>query len=404
MLQRYPPQYSTSKQILCGIWETVCLVFQILRNIKNTFPNFGKRFTFVFRIWEKRTFFSHFLTIHSKINERTNMASKELQKNFFKQIQTNIDPISLIDELINLLHISASGAYRRINGETLMSIEELTAVLNRYPMVSFESFIRPQQIAYNFPSMIVPPQNMFEFLDAIEKDITQIAASPNAFISYAAMEVPFFQYLLVPEIAAFKLYMWSRTVWHLEGSKHQSFELEKNKTQIVFQSQIERIAQLYASIAGEEIWNNNMLDITLNQIRYCYHAGRFKKKEDVPKLFDLLRGLIQKLNNIIIFGEKRSGDGFAQVQVWYNELVQNNAFILVQLSEKQRFIYTIFDAPNFMNSSESRMCAYSQAFFNRLKSYSLPLNEAMNDNNRLLFINRLNKKVNAFEQDLFDNN
>ena len=331
------------------------------------------------------------------------MESKELQIKLFKQIQERIAPINLIDELIVLFRISTSGAYRRINGETLITIDELANVLNRYPMVSFESLIRPQQIVYNFPSMIAPPKNMFEFLDAIERDLIQIAALPNPFISYAAMEVPFFHYLLVPEIAAFKLYMWSRTVWHLEATKHQPFELENNKTQIVFQSQIQRIAQLYASIAGEEIWNNNMLDITLNQLRYCYHAGRFKKKEDIRKLFDLLRGLIQKLNNIVIFGEKRSGDGVAKVQVWYNELVQNNAFILVQLSEKQRFVYTIFDAPNFMNSSESRMCEYSQAFFNRLKSYSLPLNEAINDSNRLLFIDRLNKKVNAFELDLFDN-
>ncbi len=330
------------------------------------------------------------------------MNPKAIQKQLLQQIHQHIAPVNLADELSELLNITKSGAYRRIKGETLLSMEDLAKILTRYETVSFEKIVKPNQVAYQFRSLTNPITSISDYLTIIEQDLLRLTAHPNVFISYVAQEVPFFHYLLVPEIAAFKLYMWSLTVWNLDAMRHERFDLDTYQQDEKLQNQIKRIVQLYASIAGEEIWNSNMFDITLNQIRHCYLSGRFLKEGDARKMFSLLRELIHKLNNMAAAGQKRYEETVAHLSVWYNELVQNSTFILIQLSEKNYFVYTIFDAPNFMQSTDTHIYAYSQVFFEKVKSYALPLNGGVNERNCQLLFNRLSRKLDFFEGELFN--
>ncbi len=298
------------------------------------------------------------------------MNTKDIQKQLLQQIHQHIAPVNLADELSELLNITQSGAYRRIKGETLLSLEDLAKILTRYETVSFEKIVKPNQVAYQFRSLTNPITSICDYLTTIEYDLQRLVLYPKVFMSYAAQEVPFFHYLLMPEIAFFKLYMWSLTIWHLHPMKHETFDLEAYQKDEKLQNQINRIANLYASIAGEEIWNSNMFDNTLNQIRHCYLSGRFPKEEDARKMFSLLRGLIQKLNDMVATGQKKHEQTVAPLSVWYNELVQNSTFILIRFLEKNAFIYTVFDAPNFMQSTDTSISAYSEAFFEKMKSYA----------------------------------
>ncbi len=330
------------------------------------------------------------------------MNPKDIQKKLLQQIHQHIAPVNLADELSELLNITRSGAYRRIKGETLLSLEDLTKILTRYEAVSFEKIVKPNQVAYQFRSLTNPIKSISDYLTIIEQDLQRLTAFPKIFMSYAAQEVPFFHYLLVPEIAVFKLYMWSLTVWHLHPMTYESFDLEACQKDEKLQHQIKRIAHLYASIAGEEIWNSNMFDNTLNQIRHCYLSGRFLKEQDARKMFFLLRGLLQKLNNMITNGHKKYEQTVAPLFVWYNELVQNSTFILIRLSEKNTLVYTVFDAPNFMQSADTTINVYSEAFFDKMKSYALPLNGGVNERNCQLLFNRLSRKLDFFEGELFN--
>ena len=330
------------------------------------------------------------------------MNSKEIQKQLFQKIHQHIAPVNLADELTELFNTTLSGAYRRIKGETLLSIEELVRILEHYPFLSFEKFVRPNQISYTLPCLTTQPHNMLDYLSTIERDLKQITIYPKAFISYVAQEVPFFHYLMVPEIAAFKMYMWSRTVWNVENLLHASFDLEKYRQDDLLLNQMKRIVSLYASVETKEIWNSNMFDITLNQIRHCYLAGLFKKgDDDVREIFVLLRGLIQKLRDIVVLGQKKGNERSAKCTVWYNELMQNSAFILFHLSENVQLVYNIFDAPNFMQSSDFNAFDYSQTFFDKLSGFALPLTGGVSERNMPLFFDRLNRKMDIFEHDLF---
>ncbi len=142
----------------------------------------------------------------------------------------------------------------------------------------------------------------------------------------------------------------------------------------------------------------------LNQVRHAYLSGYFKNKNDVPKMLTAIRELVENMRKMASSGEKKVADSdvpkTGHLKVWYNELVHHSAIILVQLTGNQRFIYNIVDAPNFMYSFDTSACAYSFAFFERLKSYALPIFGGVNERNMTLLFQRIQEKIDAFEQEL----
>ncbi|NJN34446.1 MAG: hypothetical protein HC817_09530 [Saprospiraceae bacterium] len=332
------------------------------------------------------------------------MDSRNIQKQIFEQISQHIAPVNLAEDIAKLFNTTKSSVYRRINGETALSMEELMILLKHYPFLSFDKLTRPHQVSYTFPSLTGKPNNTFAYLNTMEQSMQQIALFPNALIGYAAQEIPFFHYLMLPEMAAFKFYVWSRTVWGLETARNKSFDLSEYEQDDIFRNQIHRLFLSYASIDSEEIWHSNMPDITLNQVRHAYLSGYFKNKADMLKVLTSIRVLIENMRKMAASGEKKATNfdapSVGNLKVWYNELVHHSAVILVQLTEKQRFIYNIFDAPNFIYSHDPSVCAYSFTFFDRLKTYALPVFGGVNERNLVLLFQRIDKKIEAFEQEL----
>ena len=243
------------------------------------------------------------------------------QKEWLNAIQQFIAPIRLSHVLETHFHFSSSAAYRRINGDKPLTFDETAWLLVTYP-VSLESSLRPNTIRYTVPALHAQPTSPSAYLDLIEKDLTVLAAEPTCLIQYMANEIPFFYYLLSPELAYFKLYMWSLTVWEIEGKKNKSFDIEVFRKDAHLNNQIKRLIVLYSSVASEEIWNINMLDTTLNQIQYCRDAERFKNPADAHFLVEILRGLLEKLKGIVAASKKLhdypNNTPLAANHIWYN--------------------------------------------------------------------------------------
>lgn len=331
------------------------------------------------------------------------MNPADVQTEFFKQIQQKIAPRKLANDLVDILTASKSRAYRLINNEQSLSIEELAKIMAHYNTISFDKFVRPNQAPFVLPVLTNAPKNVFDYLDVIETDLEEAKQYPEALISYAAQDLLIFHYFLVPEIALFKLYMWDRTIWDFEESRYEPFDLDKQRQNIKLLAQIERIADAYALIDSEEVWNVNMLDVTLNQIQYCYLSGHFKDSKQVQYLLDLLKQLSRKLHNLAVLGHKKNTPhktSSGKLSVWYNELIHNNALILARASETHRLVFSVFDSPNFMYSMDTSIYEKSQIFFDKLKKFSNCIDGAEADPARHVFFRRLNQKITFLEDSL----
>ncbi len=325
------------------------------------------------------------------------MNPQAIQNQLFALIQQKIQPRRVSNEIGPLLSIAPSAVYRRLTGETFLSFEQLLLLLQHYD-ISFEQLTNPLAISFELPTLLSPPKRLTDFLHLIETDLTELNHHPLSKIRFAALEVPIFYYLSSPALAAFKFFMWQRTVTPLTNYTLNKFTFSEFTHDSTLQMQIKNMVELYNRIESEEIWNSNMFDITLNQIRYCLHAGLFQDKKDVKILIDSSKQLIAHFENIIAQGKKSTEPHAASIKVWYNELFQNGMFILSETPHKS-LVYNSFDVPNFMVSANSEMYKVGLNFFNRMKSFSLDI-MGVNEINRHRFFERLYRKIELFEKEL----
>ena len=325
------------------------------------------------------------------------MNSQDIQKQLFTLIEQKIQPRKLSGELGQLLSIAPSAVYRRLSGETLISFEQLLILLEHYD-ISFEQLTNPLAISFELPTLLMPARKLAEFLNLIETDLAELGQQGSSMIRFAALEVPIFYYLSSPTIAAFKFYMWQRSLMPLDNYTLNKFSFKEFTGDSPLQMHMKNMVDLYNRIESEEIWNSNMFDITLNQIRYCLNAGLFKNTSDVKILTESIKQLIGHFETIVGTGKKSTSDNAAPIRVWYNELFQNGMFILSETKHK-KLIYNSFDVPNFMVSGNLEMYKVGLNFFNRMKSFSLDI-MGVNEINRHRFFERLYRKIEVFEKEL----
>jgi hypothetical protein len=328
--------------------------------------------------------------------KRKNMQPQNVQQQLFTLIEQKIQPRKLSAELGDLLSIAPSAVYRRLSGETLISFEQLLLLIKHYD-IPFGQLTDPLAISFELPTLLTPPKKLMEFLTFLEKDLVELKRDSASKIRFAALEVPLFYYLMFPQLAAFKFFMWRRTLWQSKNPALTKFSFSEYTNDSPLQMQIKNMVDLYSTIDGEEVWNSNMFDITLNQMRYCLSAGLFQDPNDVKILIQNSKDLIAHFEMMAIKGKKTTDKDAASIKVWYNELFQNGMFILTETSSKS-LIYNAFDVPNFMVSSNSEMYKVGLNFFNRMSSFSLDIMGA-NEVNRHQFFGRLSRKIDIFEKE-----
>ncbi|MBL7817303.1 MAG: hypothetical protein JNL70_20015 [Saprospiraceae bacterium] len=323
------------------------------------------------------------------------MNPQDIQEQIFAQIAHKTKPRKLSAVLGEVLNITASAAYRRISDNTLLSFDQLV-ILSRHFNIPLDPLMDATAINFRLPSLATKPKNIYEYLAQTEQGLKNLVQSPKRILRYMAVEMPFYYFLSFPHLAAFKFYMWGRTLWHSDRGAFASFNFGEYTQDKVLQSLTERIVAYNNQIATEEIWNDDMLNMTYKQIHYCQNAGLFESDEDVAILLNDLKSLVTHLKSVAKAGQKGGNDTATSIQIWDNEIFQNSMLILTEADE-QKMIYTNIDVPNFMVSHDAALYQVSLDFFNRVQSFSNDIT-SVNEASRRDYFERLHKKTAIYEQ------
>ena len=204
--------------------------------------------------------------------------------------------ISLVDELSDLLKISSDSAYRRIRGESSLSIEEIILLCKHFKL-SFDSFINNehsvnfsyQSISCNTNSFICYLKNMKAGLEAILK-----YPAEQQQIIFAAEDIPVFHHFAHPALITFKLFYWNKSILNapeLEGEKFEGIDTEPALKMLT-----QEIYELYAKIPVIEIWSDNTINSTIKQIEFYWDAGIFLSKKDALLICNELNQMLARIN------------------------------------------------------------------------------------------------------------
>lgn len=300
-----------------------------------------------------------------------------------------------VEALMELLSHSKDGIYRRLRGDTLLTPDEITALARRFG-ISLDSLAAgsSDKVIFSYNRFSRNITSFQQYLEQVHQSLSAFIRQPGTQVYYASQEIPIFIYMLLPELATFKLYVYGLTSWDFEYLRGRKFSLDIITPQELALTR--QAASLYTRLDSIDLWCSSIVDNTLNQVEYIAAAGRFERQEDAFLLCDKVLEAVRHTRAMAEAGRKflpggSPVDANGSFDLYYNELSSTNNTILA-LSEAGNLLFTTFDTPNFLMTTDERLCRQIHEWFTSIISRSTSIS-FHSGKDRNIFFNRLERKV-----------
>ena len=300
-----------------------------------------------------------------------------------------------VDHLSELLDISPDGIYRRINGQTVLSTDELvTIVQSTGQSLDRLSLQDAHHLIFTYNQLPSPITSFEGYLKSVASNLSQFATQDDIRIYYASHEIPVFLYYAYPKILSFKLFMYGLTVWtfpELEKKKFR-FDLVSAEAHAV----ASQMAMVYSAMPTNELWSVGILESTLGQLEYLAEVERFEDPRDAIVICEELLDLVSHLHQMAEAGKKfprgeSPGSQSGRFNLFYNQFTYTNNIILAILPTYQVMFITIHH-PNFLRTTDQALCQWQSQWFERMLKSSISIS-VHSSRERDRFFNSLRRKV-----------
>ncbi len=324
----------------------------------------------------------------------------KIQQQFFEKIREKLNPeFSLVHEISETLGISYDSAYRRLRGEKKLTLTEAFVLANHFH-ISFDQFNGHTNDVFLFKTYHIEPQkfDVIKWVDFIYNNLKELAFEPECKMIYAAKDPPIFQYFMVPEILAFKLFFWRKTLFYSDDLAQTKFKVSDISQELV--QKCKAIANLSLTIPITEIWNEDTFRILIRQIEYYWVSDYFESKEDLVILIERLEQWLDHYKKeaelgirFPFKGEPNGQEG--KYQLYENEIVINDNAIHVNAGNKS-YCYLTYNVLGLLCNNNKAFCDRMYHFMENLISKS-NLISAVGEKERNRFFNKLHDKIDQFK-------
>ncbi len=296
------------------------------------------------------------------------------QKQFFNKIEDIIPAsTSMVNELIDLLGISMDSAYRRLRGETALTIDEVIVLCNHYK-ISFDSFINLESgnVSFNYTLMDEGLKSFAKYHESLLRDMKIIESAKQKRIVYACEDIPVFHNISLEPIAKFKMFYWMKSIMNTP-----EFEGEQFDPSLIPESFTERarqIYELYCVIPSVEIWTDTTIQSTVKQIEFYWESGMFKSRHDALDICDSLKQELEIVQKQAENSSKYLKPGIPpeyenNYELYFSEIEITNNCVFVNLGQT-RAVYLGHLSFNTMSTSNSGYCHETEMWLENLKRKS----------------------------------
>jgi len=265
----------------------------------------------------------------------------QVQKKFLDEIRGKIPKnISFAEIIAEDLNISNDSAYRRIRGDTYLSIEECMVLCAKYN-VSLDSFFMNANnyVIFNHRAIDIETFSFESYFKSILVNLEAVKRFEVKEVIYAAKDMPPYYLFEFDSLAAFKLFFWMSNIHNFPEYENQVFDLEIFSKKLLGLSK--KVWESYVSIPSTEIWSDETVNATLRQIEFMYDCGRIKSKEDVLKLYEDLREVIEHMHKQAkkgfkyLYGKENASGDEKNFQLYYNEIVIADNTVFFKMGDTQ---------------------------------------------------------------------
>ncbi len=320
--------------------------------------------------------------------------SNTIQSQFLDQIRDLIsDKISFVDTLADILKVSRDSAYRRIRGETVLSLDEAKKLCDLFG-VSLDVLLSPSVNTSLFHHRALSTTYTLErWLNSVGSNLTHISSCQQKEMIIAARDMPTFHNFRSPELSAFKMFFWLKTIIKDPNYSNQLFALDV--IPIPIQQAAQKLWKLYATVPSVEIWSDEAINETIKQIEFYYECRFFADKNMATLLFDRLIGLLNLIKEEARHGEKSNGVEF---RLFVNEILIANNTILARRDHK-RIVYINYNTLNLLTTHQASFCDKTEKYLNNLTKNSI-LISASAEKERNKFFNKMKERIEGSKSNL----
>lgn len=304
--------------------------------------------------------------------------------------------VSLADQLTEILELSQDSAYRRIRGETDMSVDEAIKLCNHYkiPIAYFTDEI-PGLVNFKYLPPDGKKETFYKHLQMVFNASDALLNHDDRRIIYGAIDAPVFQYFGFEQLAAFKMHFWMNVI---DGVKIFKDYYDFNDIDREFLALTKKIHETYLVIPSDEIWPEDIVRPTLKQIEYYYESDYFKKPDDALAILDCLLQMVNHAEQMTALSCKlKPGDTtkqqYAEFNLYQSDVLLGNNTILTVADGK---ITTYISHLTFsvMGTNSGRYAEQTEAWLKRILSKS-NLISGISEKNRARYFKNLRKLIEA---------
>jgi hypothetical protein len=290
---------------------------------------------------------------------KTNIMNR-LDTVFLKKLYDNCKKnISFIEEIASVLDISYDAAYRRIKHKAKLSFSEAIKLAKHFN-VSIDNVINQdlptEKLIVTKSTEINSVDDIELYFKSIINNFTHIQYQADIHIIYNAKDLPLFYFTRNELLSKFLIYIIQYLL--IKGFPQKKITVEQNIIPISVLQAAKKFGDLYHNINITEIWNNNVLESTLNQIVYFYEIKLLNYSTAI-KLCNELTNVLKEIEEESYIGKRKNKEN-SFLEIYNNELIPLNNNVILTMKNKKKMItpyfyikYLIIDDQKFINEYQS---------------------------------------------------
>ncbi len=276
--------------------------------------------------------------------------------------------------LADVLNITESAAYRKLKGETALTVEEFFFLANKY-QIDLNQF-SPSQNAFVFKGNLVYNDKAYveQYFSETKNFLTQIIAGKGV-LHNLSKDIPLFYYFAHNELGWFKIFFMLKYILLDEHWAQSSFDMQSMADTLM--AQAKSYTETYQQVNTSEVWNLESVNTTLHQLEFACDTNVLNSAELVHKLYTQLAEIlfvVQKqaaLGNKVNFNNKQKNE--ASFKLYHNDLyLAHNSYFLEM--QTQQYSFVSFGVFNYIFTEDAKFNDYTANHFKNIQSKSISLN------------------------------
>ncbi|WP_111682109.1 hypothetical protein [Winogradskyella tangerina] len=316
-----------------------------------------------------------------------------MQEQFFNALrQRSADNTSFVEEIAGILDIGYDAAYRRINLRTNLSLEE-SVILARHYKLSLNKLFEvdsPNTVMTELPPQPKDEKGLEQWFKVSLQNVQPLTKVKSAEFIWSGKDISLFHTLTDSFLTRYKMFVWLKDL-----------DTSMTKSKITFDEWVREIpnslldsafslGNVYKNINITELWNDNTVTGTLQQLLYYYEAG-LVAKETALKICQDIHDVIDHTEQQTIHQSILGSESKKSFKLYKCDLHMLTNCLMVTTAH-QKVFFVPFTVLTYFKVEHQATCDLMYGFLQKQMNISKLLVNA-GEKDRALFFNRMHKKI-----------